>query len=537
MKTQSIILFFFTLTLAATKGQNNIDLNPTVKSVTLYPQWALVTVEVRADIPDGNSTLIFHGLPSHIDKQSIQLASTGSITILSVSAHDDFLTNYKKTGKYKSWQDSLDILNDKLDRLNNGINLLTDSKTLLDKNMTVGGANIGTSVASVKAMYEFYQHQVNHIDDSLLHLDKESKNLEGKINKIKNEITEWRNNTDTVACQVEAVISTEGSKNLGIRLSYIAYNAGWKPVYDLRVTDTKHPSTLAYKAITHQHTGQDWKDIDLTLSTSNPEVNQTAPVLSPWYLSFYLPHPPRAAQPRAAGGAEMARKDMLVAGAATNQETYIEGNGIVTETNESQVSVDFHIDSPYTLPTDNKPHTVEIKRYDLNTTYRIQTIPKLETQAFLMADLTHWDNYDFLSGTINIYYAGDYIGKSNLDSQNATDTLTFSLGRDKKIVVKRERVIDYSSTRWFATTKTQFFSYNILLHNTHSDSVTIEVDDQTPLSTDHDIQIELHDTGGATLSEDGKLTWKVSLAPGESKKLSFSYAVTCPKDKNIQGLR
>jgi hypothetical protein len=45
------------------------------------------------------------------------------------------------------------------------------------------------------------------------------------------------------------------------------------------------------------------------------------------------------------------------------------------------------------------------------------------------------------------------------------------------------------------------------------------------------------DKGGAAQETDsGKLTWKISMAPGETKKLSFSYSVKYPKDKVVQGL-
>jgi hypothetical protein len=54
------------------------------------------------------------------------------------------------------------------------------------------------------------------------------------------------------------------------------------------------------------------------------------------------------------------------------------------------------------------------------------------------------------------------------------------------------------------------------------------------LSTNKDIEVELLDNGGAiTNNETGVLTWKIELAPGESKKLRFAYTVKYPKDKTL----
>ena len=180
---------------------------------------------------------------------------------------------------------------------------------------------------------------------------------------------------------------------------------------------------------------------------------------------------------------------------------------------------------------------MEIKNLNINPVYRYRSVPKLDEAAFLMADITQWENLNLLPGEVNIYYSGAYVGKSYLNTQNTSDTISFSLGRDKKIVVKREKVKDFSATKWIGPSKSQTFGYTISLHNGHNDSLSVELLDQVPLSTDKDIVIELIDKGGASFDiATGKLKWKITLAAGESRKLTFSYSVKYPKDKTIQNL-
>jgi uncharacterized protein (TIGR02231 family) len=198
--------------------------------------------------------------------------------------------------------------------------------------------------------------------------------------------------------------------------------------------------------------------------------------------------------------------------------------------------VEFHIDVPYTLPSDDKPHTVEIKKYDLNAIYHYLTIPKLQKDVFLLAGITQWEDLNILAGEVNIYYAGAYVGKSYISPENTSDTLNFSLGMDKKIVVKRTRIQDFSSAKWIGSSKTQTFGWTVTLHNAQSDSLSMDVFDQIPISTDKDITVTAIDLGGAGENATGKLTWHVSLAAGETKKLTFSYSVKYPKDKNISNL-
>ncbi len=531
-------------------SQANVDVTPNVKSATLYQNGALVTHEGDANLDAGKTTVLFHGLPSGIDKQSIQLSSNGDIVILSVTSHDDYLSINRNNSKVKMWQDSIGSLTEDYQSVRNEISILEDAKKLLDNNRSVGGTSTGTTVLAVKSMYEYYIKQVNEIDDSLLLLHKRENKYLSKIRKVSDEMAEWKSRTDTVANDVEATISSDKRQKVSFHLSYLTYDASWSPVYDLRAQDTKHSCQFSYKANISQHTGQDWNNIDLTLSSSNPEVSQTAPTLNPWYLSYAYTLAVTDASGAATGWNYNGNGNTLGISNASNysvmkstknidiqqKENRYETKGIGNTTTENQLSVEFHIDVPYTLPSDDKPHTVEIKKYDLNAIYHYLTIPKLQKDVFLLAGITQWEDLNILAGEVNIYYDGAYVGKSSITPEATSDTLNFSLGMDKKIVVKRTRTKDFSSSKWIGSTRTQTFGWVITLHNSQNDSLTMDVYDQIPKSTDKDIVVTEQDLGGAKENATGKLSWRVSMAAGETKKLTFSYSVKYPKDRTLSNL-
>ena len=94
--------------------------------------------------------------------------------------------------------------------------------------------------------------------------------------------------------------------------------------------------------------------------------------------------------------------------------------------------------------------------------------------------------------------------------------------------------MDYSSTKFLGSAKVQKFTYELTVKNNKKDTVQMLLKDQYPLTTNKEIEVELLDAGGASVnSETGVLSWKLQLAPGESKKLRFSYSVKYPKDKII----
>ncbi len=518
-------------------SQATIDIMPKVVSAVVYQNGALVTCRGNASIEEGKTTVVFHGLPSKIDKQSIQLASDAEITILSVTSHQDYLAENKKSTRVKKWQDSLEVLNDELESTQNNISIFEDAKKLLDNNRTVGGTNTGTTVLAVKSMYEYYVKQVNTIDDSLMRLHKRESRLTSRIKKISDEISEWRTKTDTIVGDVEASISCAKSQDINFQLSYFTYDAVWSPIYDLRAQDTRHNCQFSYKANISQHTGQDWNNIDLTLSSSNPTLNQTAPTLNPWYLQYYSPvYNARAELDASSSVAGVYNSDALEFKAPA-AKAMTRPMAVANTTKESNLAVEFNIDVPYSLPSDNKPHTLEIKQYDLPAYFHYICIPKLQKDVFLLAGITKWEDLNILPGQVNIYYSGAYIGKSYISPENTSDTLDLSFGMDKKVVVKRIKTKNFSAAQWIGGYKTQTFGWEINLHNSQNDSISIDVSDQIPLSTDKEIEITPMDLGGAKKDDaNGKLTWHITLSAQETKKLTFSYSVKYPKDKTIQNL-
>jgi uncharacterized protein (TIGR02231 family) len=129
---------------------------------------------------------------------------------------------------------------------------------------------------------------------------------------------------------------------------------------------------------------------------------------------------------------------------------------------------------------------------------------------------------------------GTYIGKSFIDPGSTQDALNLTLGRDKRIVVKREKVTDFSSVKFLGSSRKEVFTYQITVRNNKKEKAEMLLKDQYPISTDKDIEVELLENSGAAVNKDnGVLTWKLELAPGESKAIRISYSVKYPKDKAV----
>lgn len=201
---------------------------------------------------------------------------------------------------------------------------------------------------------------------------------------------------------------------------------------------------------------------------------------------------------------------------------------------DNTLNLAYDIDLPYDVPTNGKAQTATIATQEINAGYKHYAVPKLDKDAYLLAEIADWGKLNLLPGEANIIFEGTYVGKSFIDPSSTNDTLNLTLGRDKRVIIKRDKMIDYSSVKFLGSNKLQKFTYQITVKNTKKEAINLLLKDQFPLTTNKEIEVELIDDGGAEVNNDlGILNWKLNLAAGESKKIKFTYTVKYPKDKTL----
>jgi uncharacterized protein (TIGR02231 family) len=300
-----------------------------------------------------------------------------------------------------------------------------------------------------------------------------------------------------------------------------------------------------YKAQVSQNSGIDWKKVKLTLSSGNPNQNNQAPLLSSWFLRYGNTYDKYMYQNNYAVNTVQSKKEMsnsfkyadTTASYGIDEIVVNSDISNYTSINENQLNVSFDIDIPYDILSNGKAHSVALKEIKLPATYKYYAAPRVDKEAFLLAEINDYSKYNLLPGEANIIFEGLYVGKTNINPNQTADTLNLSMGRDKKMAIKREKVVDKSGTKFLSSYKEQTFTYDLTVRNNKKEEVQMLLKDQYPLSTDKDITIEVLDDGNAKVNtETGIMTWELKLAPNETKKIRISYKVKYPKDKVIDNL-
>lgn len=197
----------------------------------------------------------------------------------------------------------------------------------------------------------------------------------------------------------------------------------------------------------------------------------------------------------------------------------------------------YDISIPYDILSDGNVQTLAFNDTEHDAKYHYLVIPKLDTDAFLMAALGNFESLNLQNGMANIIYDNNYLGQTQVSPYAAIDTFYLSLGRDKKIVTKRNTIEDKTSTKLIGNSKKRTFTYEIVVKNTKKEPVNITVKENVPIATDNSIVVELLEHSQAQYDEEkGILDWKLQLQAGESKTIRVSYSVKYPSNKWIPNL-
>jgi uncharacterized protein (TIGR02231 family) len=338
--------------------------------------------------------------------------------------------------------------------------------------------------------------------------------------------------------QVVVTISADAPTSGVVEISYLVNGAGWTPSYDLRATNTSEPIKLTYKANVHQSTGEDWKNIRIKLSTSNPNRSHIKPTLPIWYLNYYT-----APRKISSGGARPQSANNVGSISSDMEESLYqkmkalspaESSANFSQLIETMANVEFEIRLDYDIPSDGNSHMVAVKTETLPSTYTHYLIPKVESEAFLLARVTGWENLNLLPGNANLFYDGTYVGQTVINPNVINDTLDLAMGRDQSITVTRTRMKEKESNKLFGSEITRAIAYELRIKSNKGRPINLKVEDQIPVSSSNEIKVELKDSDKADFNATtGSLMWDFKLDSKAYKSLKFSYEVTHNKDKPL----
>ena len=528
-----IISALLPFTVLATEGERPITSK--IVDAKVFLSGAQVARTASATVPAGTSVFVFTGLAQGLDPQSIQVTGKGGYTILSVNHRMNYLTESPKKKEIEDIQTRIKKLEKDWAYEKAMQDVWVNEEQLLNKNSSIGGQQNGLTAAQLTAVNDYVRERLRTTKTNWLAQQEKLTTIGQEADKLRQQLQQYQAQAPRPTSEVVVEIASDVEVSASFTLTYFVGNAGWTPAYDLRAKSVGQPIELLMKAQVTNNTGEDWSKVGLSLSSGNPTLGGVMPGLNPWTL--YQPRPMQLQQvtissrtrkadaaPSAAYGGAVMEKDEERAASTTVANT------VAYRT----TTVEFVIETPFTVPSDGVPHMVGVKSHSIPATFKHYATPKLDKDAFLYARTTGWEDLNLLPGQANVFFEGTFVGESYLQLDIPRDTLDISLGRDKGVVVERVKRKTTDQKAVVGGKRTVTIGWDLTVRNTKGTAIDLEVRDQYPLSPQSEIEVKLEDKGGAVVDEQkGFLTWNFRLEPKATKKLGFVYVVKHPKEMPV----
>ena len=618
------LLFFLIPFLAFSNFEKKHTSN--IKSVTVYLNGATIERHSNVTLTKGENTLIFNDLSAAINENSIQISGIKNASISSLNYTIDYLEKGTVSEEYTILNTKIDGLKLKKNEIKNIIDGYEKELSILEENKKINSEATDLSLQKVKELSTYYRQRVTEINNIIYKEKKQLKELNKTINKYTSELYKIEDNRKEERGKITVKLTSETASNLSLVIKYNLENAGWFPVYDIKAENTSAPIKISYKANVYQQTGTDWENVNITLSTGDPNTNNLKPELSTKYLNF-VSRNYRASTPiqrsnykynptvnNVTGtviddtGLPLPGVNVVIKGTSTGTQTDFDGNYSLKVNNGEELvfsylgfdtksipihstvmnvnlnasseqleevvitgygansdiskalqgkvagvaikepetlsngtikevgitNTQFEISKPYTIKSSNEVTIIEVENIDMPALYQHYAAPELNENTFITATLKNWEQYDLLPGEANIYFEGNYSGKSMLNPQIASDSLNISLGIDPNVIVTREKLKNFKSSSFLGNNRIVNKGYKIEIKNNKKTPIKLLLEDRVPISQNEKIKLSDIETNNANFTKDtGIIKWTIELKANQKSEKEFSYTVKYPKDKRI----
>ena len=543
---KNLISIFLTVITLSSYAENEKIAGSKITGVSVFLSKAQINRSATTSVQPGMTDIILSELSHNIDPNSIQVTGKGDVVIMSVSHRLNHLNKAAKSDKIKTLVTQKKNLEDANVVVRYKKEALQEEKKMILSNKSIGGANSGVNWEQLENIADFYRERLIDISEKWTVLDKDEKSNNKNYKDVVQQINSLTTSLNKPTSEIIVKVHSKSAEGVKLNFNYLVYNAGWTPLYDFRASDGDKNIDISFRANVFQNSGVDWSNVPITLSTGNPSLGVEKPELNPWYLHLQEIHKQYSKKSLSYGSAPSSRNiqsysrddasnEILEEISVSNVTSRTASNFI--NTNMKQLTTEYEISINQSVSSNNKKHMMNVKEFKVEAEFEHATVPKLDKDAFLMANMINWTDFDWISSEINVFYDDTYIGRSFLDVSSIEDTLSLSLGRDKKVVIERQKIKDFCKIKSIGLNKKKLVGYEITVRNNKQTEILLNLRDQIPVSQHEQIEVSIIDVSGAKKEVNtGFLDWDLKLKPGESKTVEIKFEVKYPRKYIVRGL-
>jgi len=521
-------------------AQNEKTVTSKVTEATVFFKGAELTHTASVLLEKGKNEVCVEGLSPVVDVNSLKIKTTNNVAVASFDFSIDYLSKPEEqiSAKLKNLKDSIKTHKTELEKININLKINAELLTQLQKSISksTSGSEKGLTLDELMRTMDFYKSKSEQIEIQQLKLNDQKVELEKILQKLQAQIDRENSKDNNTSGVIHLTLMAPIAANCTVTITYFTASAGWIPYFDLTVISTDRPIAISQKSRVYQTTGFDWDKVKLTLSTGTPSSGKIAPLFSAWFLKEQSFPVFRNREILTQNSFSYDLKESII---IEPEEVPLPAptgvDDFVTES-DNVLNIVYAIDLPYSIPGNGKAQNIELQTKETKAEYKYYCVPKLDNSTYVLAEISDWEKLELLSGNANVTFDGVYIGATCIDANSTHEKLSLTLGTDDRISVKREKMQDFSVTKFLGNDVQQTFTYKITVKNNQNRKIKMVLKDQYPISTQKKIEVTLlKETTRWTVNKEevGVITWEEDFEAGETKTYQLSYSVKYPKEMRL----
>ncbi|WP_327635474.1 mucoidy inhibitor MuiA family protein [Kribbella sp. NBC_00482] len=508
-----------------------------VVGVTVYPDRARVTRRGRIKVPGGDQVVYVEPLPLLLEEDSVRVSGRGPATVLGVDvatrhhaqAPDETVAELRRA--QRAAQDEVAALSDADD-------VQVQLETFLSQLAKRAGGSFARTLASgdpgaeLGGFTESLAGRLSAVRATRRELTAQRREVEERLAAVGRRLAALKEKREPDRRTAAVALALESEAEVEIELSYVVPAAGWTSSYDVRLKGDR--LTLSWYGLITQHTGEDWPECDLTLSTARPTVTAKVPELDAWYLDRARPP-----MPPAPAAVPMARGAVIPQAAFAESLQSADFVDLDATVEQGVTAATYTPPRPVAVPADGATHRATIASIELDADLDYITAPVRSTDVHLRATVVNSSVHTLPAGKAAVFHEADFVGSAALPLWAPGEDVELALGLDDRIRVERKLVRRDATKATLGSTRRRQVEYETKIENHTPHTARITVLDQFPVPRDHEITVKrlTADPEPAETTDLGVITWKLDLAPDTETTVKLAFRVDTAKSVDLTGWR
>ena len=514
-------------------------------------------------LSDGDNEVLIKNLPRNLNESSLRVTGEGDSSIslgsveLSRDIQQDVVQEKEKSLRMQieETREERKVIEDSITRNNSQLSyiknmVLGNNIKSQRKNETQNGSYANLPLDQWQQAWNTLDTATKTVQQEIRELNKAIKATDKKLNKLNRELQQVATNQKEFRT-AKLNIKANGASEATLSLSYQINGARWEPVYDMDLNTETGEIQMKTLAQISQRTGEDWKNVDVTLSTLRPSAGTQLPNLNPWVIDFVeiLPRVESGSFNSGAVMDQMAESSIAMAPVPTakmaRRPRAIKEKKVMRQQQSRLISADFSAE--YKVPDNISLGSGSNKRrFSLNVStlaskIKLASSPRFDPRAMILATTKYENETPLLAGSMSLYRNGNYVGNAYLRQKQSGEEIKLSFGEDDKVKIKF--IPDPDKKRkdglLFGKKKVVERHYKVSINSNHSKAYKISLTDVLPFASDENIKVkrlgELP-TKDEIDDKKGVVSWDKTIEPKKELKIKYGYSVSYPVDKRVRGL-